>query len=78
MHQPLNVAVINIFCFMSRISREESNYLSKSNKKELCNLSNEFKPASIIKNKYPEYYDKLEDKAIKIIQAYSMKTKLNR
>ena len=53
-------------------------FLSKSNKKELCNLSNEFKPASIIKNKYPEYYDKLEDKAIKIIQAYSMKTKLNR
>jgi hypothetical protein len=50
-------------------------FLSKSNKKEICNLSDNFKPASIIKNNYPEYYDKLEDKAIKIIRAYSMKTK---
>jgi Zinc-finger of C2H2 type len=50
-------------------------FLSKSNKKEICNLSNDFKPASIIKLNYPEYYDKLEEKAINIIQAYSKKTK---
>ena len=50
-------------------------FLSKSNKKEICNLSNDFKPASIIKTNYPEYYDKLEEKAINIIQAYSKKTK---
>lgn len=53
-------------------------FLSKSNRKELCYLSKNFKPASMIKYKYPEYYDKLEDKAIKIIQAYSIKTKLSK
>jgi hypothetical protein len=50
-------------------------FLSKSNKKEICNLSDNFKPASIIKRDYPEYYSKLEEKAIDIIQAYSKKTK---
>jgi hypothetical protein len=50
-------------------------FLNKSNKKEICNLSNDFKPASIIKTNYPEYYDKIEEKAINIIQAYSKKTK---
>ncbi len=50
-------------------------FLSKSNKKEICNLSNDFKPTSIIKTNYPEYYDKIEAKAIDIIQAYSKKTK---
>jgi hypothetical protein len=50
-------------------------FLDKSNKKHLCNLSEDFKPASIIKHNYPEYYDRIEDKAIKIIQAYGKKTK---
>ena len=50
-------------------------FLSKSNKKEICNLSNDFKPASIIKTNYPEYYDKLEAKIISIVRAYNFKTK---
>jgi len=50
-------------------------FINKSSKKELCNLSEDFKPATIIKAKYPNYYDKLEDKAIKIITAYNNKTK---
>lgn len=53
-------------------------FLSKSNRKDLCNLSEDFKPATKIKHEYPEYYSKLEDKAIKILTAYNRKVKFNR
>ncbi len=50
-------------------------FISKSNKKDYFNLSEDFKPATQIQKDYPEYYDKLEEKAKNIMQAFGRKTK---
>jgi len=51
-------------------------FVERIKNKELCNLSIDFNPNDIIKNKYPEYYDKLKEKIIKIKNAYNETTRV--
>jgi hypothetical protein len=50
-------------------------FLSKSKSKQLYLLSEDFKPASVIKRKYPEYYDTFEAIAINLSKYYNNKMK---
>ncbi len=52
-------------------------FIDKSNKKEYFNLSEDFQPASKIKDKYPDFYKKIEAKAIDIFRSHNKKTKMN-
>ncbi len=50
-------------------------FISKSTKLNCFDLSEDFKPATQIQKDYPEYYDKLEEKAKNIMQAFGRKSK---
>ncbi len=50
-------------------------FLSRSNKQDCFNLSKDYKPSCKIKEMYPTFYERIEAKAIKIMNAFNEKTK---
>lgn len=50
-------------------------FVKKSNKQQYFNLSEDFKPTDKLKEKYPEFYSKIEAKAIDVFRAYNKKIK---